>query len=239
MNDIHDPDLQRRFLATKEFQFDGNKLDEKWPRACWGSANAWIILVGPSPGAPKDANNSCPREPDRPDDSCASISLQAGHIDFPNRKNRNVLWRSLIDQFTGCNKEYTEALTGICNLDWVEQANQSLVQEKYLRQGCLVVDRIIRKTKPRVVAAMTVRVWDLLSEYYRQNIEAEVPSCGLKRNPLRLRIFQEFETFLIKTRHPSWPISSVEKDAYRRFAKDHLLTNQCQAGAVDDGKASS
>ena len=56
MNSIHHPDLHMRFLATEEFQRNGNKREETWPRACWGSANAWIVLVGPSPGAPKDAN---------------------------------------------------------------------------------------------------------------------------------------------------------------------------------------
>jgi len=222
MNNLHDADPQKRFLATTEFLSSGNKVDEKWPRACWGSANAWIILVGPSPGAPRDPNNRWPGGPNRPEDDYASISLQASLINFADGKGRNERWMSLVDAFTG-DRKLTEALRAVCNLDWGQKANQNEVKDEYLLLGLPVLDKIIRKTEPRIVAAMTVKVWNLLSEFYRGKIEMKVPCCGLKRNPLRLRIFEGFDTFLIKTRHPSRPISKLEKDAYRQFAKDHLL----------------
>jgi hypothetical protein len=129
---------------------------------------------------------------------------------------------SLIDQFTG-DRKYTIALTAVCNLDWQQQSNQALVPEEHLRLGCRVVDGIIRQTQPKIVAALTVKVWELPSEHYRDATEGEIPCVGLTRSPLRLSLFKEFDTFLIKVAHPSRPVRGTEKSAYRQFAKEHLL----------------
>jgi len=224
MHNLYDPDLAARFVATEEFQNDGKRRDEQWPRACRGAANAWIILVGPSPGAPVDAEHPWPGGPNRLRDGQATISLHATAIDFANGKNRNQRWMTLIDQFTR-DRKFTVALAAICNLDWQEQANAALVPEEYLRAGCGGVDQVIKTTKPRIVAALTVRVWDHLAAFYRNlnKIAEEIPCAGMRRNPLRLRLFEAFDTFLIKVRHPSWPVPLTERQAYNQFVKDRVF----------------
>lgn len=218
MRDLYDPDLESRFLATKKFARD-RKRCLVWPRACWGSGNAWIIFVGPSPGAPRDAKHPWPGGPNRPADDHAEISLHACDINFGAGDSRGKRWMSLIDEFTGC-RDYTTALTAVCNLDWSQHADQTLVPDEYLRDGCVVVDRIIKATRPRIVAAMTVPVWDHLLAFYGAKATEEVPYDGFLRSPRRLHLFDGFDTFLVKVRHPSRPIPRVEREAYRRFVAE-------------------
>src|SRR5437879_4687969 len=156
MDDLYHPNIGMRYLATERFQNDGKKHEEFWPRACWGSANAWIVLVGPSPGAPMDPKNPWPGGPKRPVDDHAQISLSASVVDFPNGRYRNERWMSLIDQFTG-NRKHTLALAAICNLDWQQQTDQDSIPDERLRDGCTVVEKVINETRPRIVAALTVR----------------------------------------------------------------------------------
>jgi hypothetical protein len=222
MDDLYHRDLPTRFQATERFVSDEKCLIEARPRGCWGSANAWIILVGPSPGGAKDANSSWHGGPGRPmDKNQARISSKAGTITFQDGKNRNERWMRLIDDFTG-DRKYTSALTAVCNLDWGNQKNEALIPQAWLEAGCPVVGEIIQKSKPRVIAAMTVIVWDNLVKYY-EAAKREVVVCeGLKRNPVRLRLFEEFDTFLIKVRHPSYPIPKTEREIFRQFASKHV-----------------
>ena len=65
--DLHHPVAEHRFRAA--VSFNGQAVDARWPRACWGSANGWLMLVGPSPGRKDPEEPFAPGGPNRPFDS--------------------------------------------------------------------------------------------------------------------------------------------------------------------------
>ena len=226
---LYDPDINLRYKATCEYEVREEILTAKWERACWGSLNGWIMLIGPSPGKADSQNEkwSGGIDVERPKDETAVISSKAGVIDFNSNKARNKKWTNLILDFVD-KVEYAEALTTVCNLDWGHNSSQSNIPLDYLRQGCTVVFDKIVQTKPRIVAAMTVSVWEILLDHFNNvcspNTEAAyitplALNTNLKRSPMIVKVRENDNAFLfMKLRHPSRPIPTKERHEYRKIS---------------------
>lgn len=233
---LYDSELHVRYKATCEYVANGNAMKDKWERGCWGSLNGWIMLVGPSPGKADSTDDqwSGGADIERPKDEISTISKHAGIINFPSNQARNKKWTNLIVDFVK-ERDYAEALTTVCNLDWGHNPDQRKIAAKDLRAGCPVVFDKIVKTKPMIVAAMTVSVWEILLVHFTTICSPAsqyayiVPlsyETSLKRKPLLVKIRDNDHPFLfIKVSHPSRPIPAIERQEYRNIS-DYLRNHR-------------
>jgi len=82
MRPLHSRDASKRYRASLAFAKRYPDVSEVWPRGCYGAANAWLLLVGPSPG--KAGPKEVPRlgGNNRPINKDVCIGPGVGVIDF-------------------------------------------------------------------------------------------------------------------------------------------------------------
>lgn len=158
-------DLDERFHATKNRPA---QVFERLPRGCWGSANGWLMLLGPSPGRADPDEISATGGVNRPNDSNASIALEPGRINFTSNPSRSDRWNLLTSTIVGSEKK-ASALTTVANLDWGHQANSAELEASYLRQGCPIIWDFIQKTRPRVIVVLVWRTWKTFTSFLGEN----------------------------------------------------------------------
>ncbi len=88
-NDLYDPDPDARTEASLQYSLKKQRYAKKWPRACTGAGNAWLLLCGPSPGRADSTDKTWPGGPNRPVDEEPSIGPGAGKIEFGTNTRRN------------------------------------------------------------------------------------------------------------------------------------------------------
>ena len=160
--DLHHPDAERRFRAS--VSLNGQAVDARWPRACWGSANGWLMLVGPSPGRKDPEEPFAPGGPNRPFDSVPSIGSDAGAIAYRSNKGRNKRW-AMLSAAVFDQSSHADALTTVANLDWGHNPDHKSIPDQYLLDGCHFVYGVMKETKPRVVVTLVVRTWEVLMRF--------------------------------------------------------------------------
>jgi hypothetical protein len=194
---LFSPDAALRFKASTSGQHANRS--RTWPRGCWGAANGWLMLVGPSPGGVRSATDSWSGGPRRPIDSHAYVGRDAGKIIYSTNKGRNARWQMLAAAaFT--RPDYASALTTVTNLDWGNNSDHTTIPESYLNRGCEYVFNVMAQSKPRIVITLVRKTWDVLTTYLSRHkilfpappkdliqdlTVVTLPRCGFKTLVLR------------------------------------------------------
>jgi hypothetical protein len=199
---LYSPSLEERFFAT----VTAGRIDlgRRWPIACDGAANAFLVLIGPSPGSPTPGEAVQLGGADRP--LHRSMELGANVIAFDWGGQRVKRWERMCAAILGGDK-YWPALTALLNLDWQHSGDEKRIQQASLAYGLNnYVWPLLSDLRPRIVCALTNSVWDVLRPAAEENLIA-FPPCpvALSRQPLVFRIpTSDFNTVLIKPHnHPS------------------------------------
>ena len=135
-----------RFLASKQ---DGGP-ELSWPFSNWGAANAWLVLLGPSPG--KDDGGAKGTHTVRVGLPCP--------IQFNTYRNRNPRWRKLWEEPFGPHlrvgdENLGEYLTALMNLDGTNEPDETKLTNASLVNGCDRVERQLNQCRPKVIVALT------------------------------------------------------------------------------------
>lgn len=203
--DLHHPDAERRFRAA--VSLNGQAVDARWPRACWGSANGWLMLVGPSPGRKDPDEPFAPGGPNRPFDSVPSIGPDAGAIAYRSNKGRNKRW-AMLSAAVFDQSSHADALTTVANLDWGHNPDHKSIPDQYLLDGCRFVYGVMKETKPRVVVTLVVRTWGVLMRFLETSDAATVDyrALGLlDACAIRLPGYTAATLIVRSPQHPSQP----------------------------------
>jgi len=179
--DLFSPSLKVRYEATKAFALKGGKHEPDTWEGCWGSANGWTMLVGPSPGSRKDAI------PDHTDQLALRKKLskqifirpKACEIQFkdewkdgkkPEKQTRREKnWTRLMAAAAGGDTDVAEALTTVANLDFLNCALEKNIQHQRLVSGSEQVLELIRLSRPRLLIPLTMNVYRVFRDYLQAN----------------------------------------------------------------------
>ncbi len=207
--ELFSPDIETRYNASILYGEKHQEPFASWPRGCWGSANAWLMLCGPSPGRADDPAQRSLGGGDRPKDVPVWIGKNAGKIDFQSNKARNKRWRNLVYSVFG-DEEQGDSLTCVANLDWGNYGNYKDIPVENLKQGPATVLEVMQACQPAVVITLVTLTWDYLEAYLRKFSVApdlHPPSVEGKK-PLKCRVIElpncNHKTLLLKSpQHPS------------------------------------
>ena len=131
---------------------------KSWPEGCYGSALSWLLFVGPSPGG-KPGKKHDPRRRKRTGGLClwnqdfdTPYSSKPGAWGGKYRVNMPVLVETIIGLplAKGSSKLY-----GFANFDWVPSPQEGRVSSKRLLQGEADVLKVLKLTRPRIIAPTT------------------------------------------------------------------------------------
>lgn len=187
-----------------------------WIAGCRGSANAAVVILGASPGAPGLGEQPILRQPTRPHwNYPRAIGHGVGGDPIPQKGNR---WGKLLAAgFSGAvsPEELPEALnrlTAIWNLDYVHEPRESDTLSKKktaFADGAADILALVRETAPRVVFTISGNVnsvlWKAVCERALRTQRFGLP---IERTQPTLVWFDgvPFSTLLIQSiRHPSYP----------------------------------
>jgi hypothetical protein len=201
-DNLYSPVLQERYEATIHSHY---VKEREWPEACYGAANAFLIICGPSPGK-EDKGKVKKRGGDgRKKTNSKTIGKNVFDINWKG-KARVARWNRLCNALIG-EEDCIRSLTALLNLDWGNNSNSSNIPKTYLELGfSKYVWPLIIEAKPKILVALTNRVWDVMrNEILKHRVNYTVPSNKLTREPIFFRIpGSDFISVLIKTQnHPS------------------------------------
>ncbi|MCF7864353.1 MAG: hypothetical protein K9L89_06165 [Kiritimatiellales bacterium] len=154
---LFSPVLDERMSATQRHTAEDEILP-KWPWGNHGAANAWAVLVGPSPGK-EDPNLISGPQPRRIGGNC-------GFQGFTHLKNRNRAWLEVSEAGFGSTGTSThrETLSALFNLSSKNTSNaSSLSRDELATFSDACVARII-ECRARVILAIERRVFDILTD---------------------------------------------------------------------------
>jgi hypothetical protein len=189
MKNLYSPKLEDRYKATMASNL---KLGKRWPGACTGAANAYLVLIGPSPGA-----NSKARAVERP--SGPIMEIRPERMTFEGWESNPSIprrWVSLCASLLG-GEQYVQPMTADFNLDWGHEGNQRNVAQDYLGAGLDIIWPLLKTVKPRIVMPLTRTVCEL--------VITKIPGAALPKvaQPLRFKI-GDCESLLLRPHnHPS------------------------------------
>ena len=226
-NGLYDPDPNMRAEASLQYSLKRQRYAKKWPRACTGAANAWLVMCGPSPGRADRPDDIWPGGPNRPVDEKPTIGPGAGIIEFDTNTRRNDAFMKVASTCFQGSRYNANALTARVNLDWGHNPNAAEINHEYLKAGCSVVFDIMRECRPRVVLTMAGAggvTWLHLSNYLQDHSKGSVAAdCD---NMIIELDDCPFSTLVVKTTlHPSRPmkeslLASLEATV-RKFIELH------------------
>jgi hypothetical protein len=206
---LHSKDASKRLKASLAFAKKYSGVKEVWPSGCFGAANAWLLLVGPSPGKAGPQEQSLPGGVNRPLNRPVAVGPEVGTIKFKSGRNRNSRWNYLTNACFG-NEEQAGALTAVANLDWGNFSDQNEIETASLQAGCPAVFGIMKMSQPRVVLALSKKVWGPLTEYLSFCTVEEFVHRGIEGRIIQIPSCR-FKTLLLRTQnHPSRFLSSAD-----------------------------
>jgi hypothetical protein len=209
MTELYSPSLRRRYHAS--IKAGAKQTSKLWPPGCGGATNAYLVLVGPSPGGSSGAKRY-PRN-----QGPEAMSFRWG-------SHRNARWTRLCATILG-DECRARTLTALLNLDWRHSTNEWAISDARLRTGW--TNRIwplLAEVRPRIVCALTNRVWDVITN--SREGACEVAKCRFKlaREPLWLTIPGcGFQTLLVKSNHPSRFLSNKQIDQLGRACHSLII----------------
>jgi hypothetical protein len=200
----YSPDLERRYQAAISEQ--GTTLPEKWPVACGGAANAFLVLLGPSMGAPRRDEVVELGGANRPQHHPMQIGQAV--MDFEGLGHRKPRWWRLCAAILG-GGHYITSMTALLNLDSRHSSSESGIPATDLIADFRdYIWPLLNQLRPRIVCVLSNRTWDTIYPQISQHQGAPLKlplsltdSRGIKpsRQPL---VFQfpgcDFQTLLIK-----------------------------------------
>ena len=207
--DRYSPNVERRYQAA--IAEGGTFLATQMPFACFGSANAFLALIGPSMGGAAPNDSVQPGGANRP----AGNPMRIGYYPHFNwQRARSDRWRRLSTALLGSDR-YVDHLTAVLNLDWGHQSKATNVRDAYLQPGFSdYVWPAILQIKPRIVCALTNPVWQTIEPTIRQFTVTSPPSVPsglpIPKQPILFRLPDAgFTSMLLKAHnHPSQPFLS-------------------------------
>src|SRR6266498_3239108 len=127
--DRYSPDVKHRYQAA--VAEEGTLLSGRWPFACFGSANAFLALIGPSMGKAGERETSQLGGPRRP----GGDQMRIGHYQHFNWPGaRSDRWRRLAAALLG-HDQYIYYLTAVFNLDWSHEVDERNIPDAHLHAG--------------------------------------------------------------------------------------------------------
>lgn len=206
---LFSPDASIRHQASLEYSQHHFDPFAHWPRGCWGAANGWLMLCGPSPGRADNAEQAATGGVERPRDVPVYVGKGAGRIDFQSNKARTRRWRDLVFAVFG-DEIKADCLTSVTNLDWGRYGNYKDISEFHLREGCATVFEVMQASKPRVVITLVTVTWEHLLDFLVEFLsDPSLNKQNMAGHPLlQCRILQlptcTYPTLLLKSpQHPS------------------------------------
>jgi len=206
--ELRSADLETRYRAT--VAQEQQDLERRWPFGCSGAGNAFLALVGPSmgrhtgPGAP--ALGGANRPYVRP----MRIGRDAMNLDWGD--HRKTRWTGLCAAMLG-SQQYVSALTALLNLDWRNSTSEKAIPDADLQAGLRCVWDTLVFVRPRIVCALTNRVWDImLPEVLSRRVDHEECPVALARKPIIFRLDGcAFASLFVKPHgHPSRVLSKAQ-----------------------------
>jgi hypothetical protein len=219
---LFSPNLSERLAATHSEHNSDKTLP--WPCYCRGSANAYVIFLGPSRG-----------KADSGEDTTANLSHHPkigdgfGYNEFSDHKQRNYKWRALykaalhngaIDVDLAYKK-----LTAIWNLSSEHTSTEPSLERFITHSSLIEASRelfpLIAWTKPRIIITLTKNVSQLFSMMISVS---EIPIESIQQTPPEIdgsRAYEVsfpgvgFKTLVFKTpQHPSrLPLNNKQTEA--------------------------
>lgn len=177
-----------------------------FPRACWGSLNAFLVVIGPSPGAPNPGQERWPGGRDRPVDQNVSTGDGLGDNPFGDSNRRRANRWNKVLRTAFLDERQKDQLTALFNLDWGHAESASKVPSHALAEGCPIVYRCLERVKPRVVIALT---WSVFRTFHHYMLSTDGIDCSpVRADCLTSAIVRlngtGFDTLFIRSpNHPS------------------------------------
>ena len=210
-------DPEQRYRASCSLE---GSITRTWPRGCWGAANAWLVLIGPSPG-PQDSGLPAPGGSGRPWDSKITIGVSPGEVYFKSNSGRKVNWQRLARAVIG-EPQHAKALVAVANLDWANSSRQGDLDRGALWSGCADVFEVLLQARPRVALALTRETWETFAEFLKRKIGG---STRLSADSLTFLLPGTDAPMLLlrSPQHPSHPMTDTHFEKVRaevtRFLK--------------------
>jgi hypothetical protein len=129
-----------------------------WPEGCYGSALSWLLFVGPSPGGKPHAGHD-PLRRKRTGGRCLwNTAFDLPYADRPDawagKYRENI--PALVETIIGLPLDKGSAkLYGFANFDWIPSPQEGRVPRKRLLQGKADVLKVLKLTRPRIIAPTT------------------------------------------------------------------------------------
>jgi len=229
--DCYSPILERRYRAT--IAHNGTVLAKRWPCGCFGAANAFLVLVGPSMGGV--LSNETPKRggANRPHYGKMAIGRDLQSFDWHD--HRKARWSRLCAEILGA-ESYVSSMTSLMNLDWMNSTDESAIPQEDLNKGLRgYVWPLLCLVRPRIICTLSNRVWDTMlsaiqdcepSNFKLRFSLADSKGNSPSRTPLVFRLpNSNFSTLLVKPhRHPSRALSYEQCSIIGRAC--HVFLNQ-------------
>lgn len=164
--------LFRREILARLHHMGGRRAPRKtWPEGCYGSGASWLMFVGPSPGGNSD-----------------SVAVSARR----RRTHGRCLWNEPFEEtygkcpgaWGGKYRENIPALVetilslplsdgsaklfGFANFDWVPSPQEHRVSKRRMVEGESDVLKVLKLTRPRVIAPTTKLAYERLVRCLRR-----------------------------------------------------------------------
>lgn len=163
MSGLYSPRLAERYAASLEA--GDLALQRRWPAGCGGAGNAFLVLLGPSPGGSRSKRaeraGDSSQAPPRP----MRIGPHAMNFDWGD--HRKTRWTHLCAQMLG-DPRYVQTLTALVNLTADASTDERTADRGSLPGGWQELLPVLGLVKPRRVCALTNRVWKVVRESAEQ-----------------------------------------------------------------------
>lgn len=158
-----DDDVGERLRLIETTRRDQSEI---WPEGCYGSARAWLLFVGPSPGG------------DTPDNPSERREVDGGELYWNEVFTKPLSWKR---GFRKCTKPLVEGIMGLpfeksgkmyafANLDWNAQSSD----RRRMEGGLPDVLRVMRLAKSRLAALMREDVKEIVIPFLEKNVGLEL-----------------------------------------------------------------
>lgn len=137
---------------------DSAPTRKTWPEGCYGSALSWLLFIGPSPGGKLPAQSSLAQRNPKGGRCLWNVAFDQPYADRPDawRGKYRENMPALVETIIGLPLNRGGAkLYGFANFDWVPSPQEGRVPRERLLQGEATVMKVLKLTRPRIIAPTT------------------------------------------------------------------------------------
>ncbi len=181
---LFSPDPRTRWAAAMQYaQEKGNELDREivdryksWPKYWWGTANAWLVFLGPSPG--NSGGNAIDWNRER------LPTLGKPHEHFKTQWDSRGFWDRLREwtiqayKLAGVFPDDEEAalgLTLLANVLSQKAGKEKGIPEEALVEAMPTVVTQLELVRPRIVVSLTERIFELVYREFQKRYKVAPP----------------------------------------------------------------